>query len=81
MKCFKCGNGIEDNLECPFCGYINKEEAKRNIKVNAKKIRNYSNEKKNLEYKNYKPVNPVISTNCFLKQDTSKKPESGYFCI
>ena len=37
--------------------------------------------KKNLEYKNYKPVNPVISTNCFLKQDTSKKPESGYFCI
>lgn len=28
MKCFKCGNDIENNLECPFCGYINKQELK-----------------------------------------------------
>lgn len=34
MKCYKCGNDIEDNLECPFCGYINKEETKKNIRAN-----------------------------------------------
>lgn len=34
MKCFKCGNDIEDNLECQFCGYINKEESKKNIRIN-----------------------------------------------
>lgn len=25
---------IEDNLECPFCGYINKKETRKNIKAN-----------------------------------------------
>ena len=41
MKCYKCGNDIEDNLECPFCGYINKEETRKNIRANDNKI-NYS---------------------------------------
>ena len=31
MKCFNCGNDIEDNLECPFCGYINNEKSCLNL--------------------------------------------------
>ena len=61
MKCYKCGNDIEDNLECPFCGYINKEETKKNIKANNSKI-DYSNKgKKNERYENDKISNKVIN--------------------
>ena len=63
MKCFKCGNDIEDNLECQFCGYINKEESKKNIRINENKI-NYNNEKKNVEHGNDKIKNKVINVIC-----------------
>lgn len=33
MKCYKCGNDIEDNLECPFCGYINKEGTRKILEL------------------------------------------------
>lgn len=63
MKCFKCGNDIEDNLECPFCGYINNEKIKKNIRVNDSKI-DYSNNGKNEEYGNDKVSNKVINVIC-----------------
>lgn len=63
MKCFKCGNDIEDNLECPFCGYINNEKTKKNIRVNDSKI-DYSNNGKNEEYGNDKVSNKVINVIC-----------------
>lgn len=64
MKCYKCGNDIEDNLECPFCGYINKEETRKNIRLTDNKI-NYSNhEKKNERYENGKISNKVINVIC-----------------
>ena len=63
MKCFKCGNDIEDNLECPFCGYINNEKTKKNIRVNDSKI-DYSNNGKNEEYGNDEVSNKVINVIC-----------------
>lgn len=63
MKCFNCGNDIEDNLECPFCGYINNEKTKKNIRVNDSKI-DYSNNEKNEEYGNDKVSNKVINVIC-----------------
>lgn len=63
MKCFKCGNNIEDNLECPFCGYINHEKTKKNIRVNDSKI-DYFNNGKNEEYGNDKVSNKVINVIC-----------------
>lgn len=63
MKCFNCGNNIEDNLECPFCGYINNEKTKKNIRVNDSKI-DYSNNEKNEEYGNDKVSNKVINVIC-----------------
>lgn len=60
MKCYKCGNDIEDNLECPFCGYINKEKKRKNIRANDNKI-NYSN---NERYENDKVSNKVINDIC-----------------
>lgn len=64
MKCYKCGNDIEDNLECPFCGYINKEETKKNIRANDSKIDYSNNEKKNERYENDKAGNKVINVIC-----------------
>ena len=61
MKCYKCGNDIEDNLECPFCGYINKEETRKNIRVNDNKFNYSNNEKKNERYENDKVSNKVIN--------------------
>ena len=63
MKCFNCGNDIEDNLECPFWGYINNEKTKKNIRVNDSKI-DYSNNEKNEEYGNDKVSNKVINVIC-----------------
>lgn len=63
MKCFNCGNDIEDNLECPFCGYINNEKTKKNIRVNDSKI-DYFNNEKNEEYGNDKVSNKVINVIC-----------------
>ena len=63
MKCFKCGNDTEDNLECPFCGYINNEKTKKNIRVNDSKI-DYSNNGKNEEYGNDKVSNKLINVIC-----------------
>ena len=63
MKCFNCGNDIEDNLECPFCGYINNEKTKKNIRVNDSKI-DYSHNEKNEEYGNDKVSNKVINVIC-----------------
>lgn len=64
MKCYKCGNDIEDNLECPFCGYINKEETRKNIRVNDNKFNYSNNEKKNERYENDKVSNKVINDIC-----------------
>lgn len=64
MKCYKCGNDIEDNLECPFCGYINKEETKKNIRANDSKIDYSNNGKKNERYENDKASNKVINVIC-----------------
>lgn len=64
MKCYKCGNDIEDNLECPFCGYINKEETKKNIRANDRKIDYSNNGKKNERYENDKASNKVINVIC-----------------
>ena len=61
MKCYKCGNDIEDNLECPFCGYINKEGTRKNIRANDNKINYSNNEKKNERYENDKVSNKVIN--------------------
>lgn len=61
MKCYKCGNDIEDNLECPFCGYINKEGTRKNIRANDNKINYSNNEKKNERYENDKISNKVIN--------------------
>lgn len=61
MKCYKCGNDIEDNLECPFCGYINKEETRKNIRANDNKINYSNNEKKDEKYENDKVSNKVIN--------------------
>ena len=61
MKCYKCGNDIEDNLECPFCGYINKEETKKNIRATDSKIDYSNNGKMNERYKNDKISNKVIN--------------------
>ena len=61
MKCYKCGNDIEDNLECPFCGYINKEETKKNIRANDSKINYSNNGKKDERYENDKISNKVIN--------------------
>lgn len=63
MKCFNCGNDIEDNLECPFCGYINNEKTKKNIRVNDSKI-DYSNNGKNEKYGNDKVSNKIINVIC-----------------
>lgn len=64
MKCYKCGNDIEDNLECPFCGYINKEETRKNIRANDNKINYSNNEKKNERYENDKVSNKVNNVIC-----------------
>ena len=64
MKCYKCGNDIEDNLECPFCGYINKEETRKNIRANDNKINYSNNEKKDEKYENDKVSNKVINVFC-----------------
>lgn len=64
MKCYKCGNDIEDNLECPFCGYINKEETRKNIRVNDNKFNYSNNEKKKERYENDKVSNKVINDIC-----------------
>lgn len=64
MKCYKCGNDIEENLECPFCGYINKEETKKKIRVNDSKIDYYNYGKENERYKNDKVSNKVINVIC-----------------
>lgn len=64
MKCFRCGNDIEDNLKCPFCGYINKEEAKKNNRFNESKADNFNAEKKKEKYDNEKVSNKVISIIC-----------------
>lgn len=64
MKCYKCGNDIEDNLECPFCGYINKEETRKNIRANDSRIDYFNNEKKNVRYENDKVSNKVINVIC-----------------
>ena len=64
MKCYKCGNDIEDNLECPFCGYINSQETKKNIRANDRKIDYSNNEKKNERYENDKINNKVINIIC-----------------
>lgn len=64
MKCYKCGNDIEDNLECPFCGYINKEKKRKNIRANDNKINYSNNEKKNERYENDKVSNKVINDIC-----------------
>lgn len=64
MKCYKCGNDIEDNLECPFCGYINKEETKKNIRDNDSKIEYSNNRKKNERYENDRASNKVINVIC-----------------
>ena len=61
MKCYKCGNDIEDNLECPFCGYINKEETKKNIRANDSRINYSNNGKKDEKYENDKISNKVIN--------------------
>lgn len=61
MKCYKCGNDIEENLECPFCGYINKVETKKNIRANDSKIGYYNHGKKNERYENDKVSNKVIN--------------------
>lgn len=59
MKCFKCGNDIEDNLECQFCGYVNKEEFKKNNKIN-----NYDNIDNKKEYRNDKIENKIAKVIC-----------------
>lgn len=64
MKCYKCGNDIEDNLECPFCGYINKEETRKNIRANDRKIDYSNNGKKNERYENDNVSNKVINIIC-----------------
>lgn len=64
MKCYKCGNDIEENLECPFCGYINKEETKKKIRVSDSKIDYYNYGKESEKYKNDKVSNKVINVIC-----------------
>lgn len=63
MRCFKCGNDIEDNLECPFCGYINKQVSNKIIQNNSK-IDSFNKEVKNEEYENSKIDNKTINAIC-----------------
>lgn len=64
MRCFKCGNDIEDNLECPFCGYINKEVPNKATIQNNSKIDISNKSIKNEEYENNKVGNKAISIIC-----------------
>lgn len=63
MRCFKCGNHIEDNLACPFCGYINKQVSNKIIQNNSK-IDSFNKEVKNEEYENNKIDNKTINIIC-----------------
>lgn len=64
MRCFKCGNDIEDHLECPFCGYINKEVSNKATIKNNSKIDSFNKNIKNEEYENNKVDNNAISIIC-----------------
>lgn len=60
MRCFRCGNDIDNNLECPFCGYINKEEKKKGIQNNDSKIEKFNNDQKREKYIKDRDGNKII---------------------
>jgi len=66
MRCFKCGNDIENNIQCPFCGYTNKEESKKQNTINVKK-KNSNNSDYKEKYENKKIVNVICNILCYLQ--------------
>jgi hypothetical protein len=69
MKCLKCGNDIEDNFKCPFCGYLNKDESKKQNKINENKLKHYDNIDDKEKYKNVKNkiVNILFKILCYAQ--------------